>query len=245
MSIKKAIEKINEGGGLLVFPLDNRPDPQSLWSKLYPKSEMRWEWDTSGDDRVVRLWHLRTELSLCKKVVYTKWFSGRATFFSLPVFQALLAELAFPKESTRSLPEAARTVLRVLEEDSPLSTKQLKKETGLKGKDQESAYNKALKSLWERGLIVGFGEVDDGAFPSLAIGASQLLFDDLWEEAKSLSPAKTEKILNQLFQAQPLFKKEFEKIKKGLSGSFISSKKGGKKSGFVLGKDLFLPPQDS
>jgi len=245
MSIKKAVERIDETGGLLVFPLDNRPDPQSLWSKLYPKSEMRWEWDEAGDDRVARLWHLRTELSLCKKVVYTKWYKGRATFFSRPVFQALLVELAFPKQSIRSLSEVAKSVLRILEEDSPLSTKQLKKETGLKGKEHESAYGKALKSLWERGLIVGFGEVDDGAFPSLAVGASQLLFDDLWEEAKGLSPDKAQEILQKLFQAQPLFKKEFEKIKKGLSGALMSKKKAGQKPGFILGKDLFLPPQDS
>lgn len=237
MSIKRAIEKINDEGGLLVFPLDNRPEPQSLWAKLHPQSEMRWEWDSAGDDRVVKLWHLRTELSECKKVVYTKWFKGRATFFSRTVFQALLAQLAFPKESTRSLSQTAKTILRVLEEDSPLSTKQLKKETGLKGRENESEYTRALKSLWERCLIVGFGEVDDGAFPSLAVGASQLLFDDLWEEAQTLTPAQVEKTLNQLFSAQPLFKKEFEKIKKGLSGS--------QKTNVILGKDLFLPPQDS
>lgn len=237
MSIQKAIEKIDETGGLLVFPLDNRPEPQSLWAKLYPKSEMRWEWDETGDDRVVKLWHLRTELSVCKKVVYTKWFKGRATFFSRPVFQALLVELAFPKESTRSLTQTAQSILRVLEEDSPLSTKELKKETGLKGKGYESEYTKALKSLWERGLTVGFGEVDDGAFPSLAVGATQLLFDGLWEEARTLTSTKVEKALNQLFTAQPLFKKEFEKIKKGLSGA--------PKTNVILGKDLFLPPQDS
>lgn len=236
MNTKRAIEKINEAGALLVFPLDNRPEPASLWAKLYPSAEMRWEWDESGDDRVVRLWHLRTELSVCKKVVYSKWYKGRATFFSRPVFQALLAELAFSKQSHRTLPKTAQTVLRVLEEDSPLSTKQLKKETGLKGKEHESEYNKALKSLWERALIVGFGEVDDGAFPSLAMGASQLIYDDLWEEAQSLTSVQVEKTLAQLFIAQPLFKKEFEKIKKSLIPE---------KTGFVLGKDLFLPPQGS
>ncbi|MFM8268585.1 MAG: hypothetical protein ACKN9V_00200 [Pseudomonadota bacterium] len=209
MNLKRAIEKIEEAGGLLVFPLDNRAEPQSLWAKLYPKSEMRWEWDEAGDDRVVKLWHLRTELSVCKEVVYTKWYKGRATFFSRTVFQALLAELAFPRKSIRVLSQTAQTILRVLEEDSPLSTKELKKQTGLKGKDHESEYTKALKSLFERGLIVGFGEVDDGAFPSLAIGATLLLFDELWEEAKTLSRAQVEKHLNQLFLAQPLFKKEF------------------------------------
>jgi len=245
MSLKRAIEKINESGALLVFPIDNRLEPSSLWAKLYPKSEMRWEWDESGDDRVVKLWHLRTELSVCKKVVYSKWYKGRATFFSRPVFQALLSELAFPKQSFRSLSQTAQTVLKVLEEESPLSTKQLKKETGLKGKDHENDYTKALKSLWDRALIVGFGEVDDGAFPSLAIGASKLLYDELWEEAQTLTPEKKDKILNRLFSAQPLFKKEFERVKKGLAQPVLLSKKSKEKRGLVLGKDLFLPPQDS
>lgn len=236
MSLKKAIEKIDELGALLVFPLDNRPEPSSLWSKLYPKSAMRWEWDESGDDRVARLWHLRTELSLCKKVVYSKWYKGRATFFSRTVFKALLHELAFPKSSVQSLSETATSVLKILEETSPLSTKELKKESGLRGKDQESAYGKALKSLWERALIVGFGEVDDGAFPSLAMGASELIYDDLWEEAKALEPKKASQILQELFQKQPLFQKEFEKIRRG----FAQKDKTTLHKGILFGADLFL-----
>jgi len=236
MSIKKAVEKIDTQGALLVFPLDNRPQPLSLWAELYPRSEMKWEWDENGDDRVAKLWHLRTELSECKKVVYTKWYKGRATFFSRSVFAALLKELAFHPQSTRSLTQTAQRVFQILEQDSPLSTKVIKKEAGLRGKDQESAYGKALKTLWERGLIVGFGEVEDGAFPSLAIGASQLLFDDLWEEAKLLKPAEAQSRLEFLFNSQPLFKKEFEKIKRGLE----EAKPEWVKKGKILGSDIFL-----
>lgn len=235
MSIKKAVKIINEIGGLLVFPLDNRPMPLSLWAKLYPKSSMRWEWDESGDNRVADLWHLRTELSQSDEVVYSKWYRGRATFFSKEVFEALLSELAFPKESLASLGEVARRVLGVLEEDSPLSTKALKKITGLKGRDQESAYTRGLKQLWERGLIVGYGEVDDGAFPSLAMGATQLIFDELWEKAKKISESEAQKRLKLLFEQQPLFLKEFEKIKKTLSNN--SPTKSLK--GTIRAKDLF------
>jgi len=239
MSKSRAIKIIDEKGGLLVFPINNRAEPKSLWSELYPRSSMRWEWDESGDDRVARLWHLRTELSLCKEVVYSKWWKGRATFFSRDVFQALLVELAFPEQSRRSLSEEAQNLLRILEQESPLSTKALKKETGLRGRDHEGTYHRALKSLWERALIVGYGEVDDGAFPSLAIGASQLIFDECWETALHMKPAAGERALQRLFTEQPLFKKEFDKIKKALGPQRTRTRS----SGLILGKDLFLNPR--
>lgn len=235
MSLKKSVKIVNEIGGILVFPLDNRPMPLSLWAKLYPKSSMRWEWDETGDNRVADLWHLRTELSQSDEVVYSKWYRGRATFFSKEVFEALLFELAFSKMCLSSLDQVTKRVLMTLEEDSPLSTKALKKQTGLRGKDQESTYSKALKQLWERGLIVGYGEVDDGAFPSLAIGATQLIFDELWENAKNLSQEKAHERLQILFEQQPLFKKEFEKIKKGLLRNPVDSSL----KGTIRAKDLF------
>jgi len=35
------------------FPLNNRKEPLSLWSAFYPRTPMRWEWMTTGDDRVI------------------------------------------------------------------------------------------------------------------------------------------------------------------------------------------------
>jgi hypothetical protein len=181
--MKEALQAIDDRGCLLVFPIDNRKEFASIWSEFYPRIPMRWEWDDDGDDRVSRLWHMRTELSSSSKVVYTKWFRGRATFFSRPVFAALLRLLG----SERGLSTDARGVLKALRMDSPLSTQELKRATDLVGRPNESTYQRALKELWSRLLIVGFGEVDDGAFPSLAIGATQILFEDLWNEAGELS----------------------------------------------------------
>ncbi|MBS2027495.1 MAG: hypothetical protein JST54_06265 [Deltaproteobacteria bacterium] len=45
-----------------------------------------------------------------------------------------------------------------------------------------------MKALWTRLLIVGAGEVDDGAFPSLAIGSTALLFEDLWRARSEANP---------------------------------------------------------
>ncbi len=184
MNLKGAIAAVNRRAVLLVFPIDNAKEDRSLWHEFYPRSKMRWEWDENGDNRVPELWFLRERLSSSGKVIYAKWFKGRATVISRSLFVPLFAALnAKPKPLSRT----AREVLNILEDNSPLSTKVIKKAVDLRGKDNEAAYTRALKELWERLLIVGFGEVDDGAFPSLAIGASKLLFEDLHREARELS----------------------------------------------------------
>ena len=78
MKKRSAITAVRKAGALLVFPMDNRKEPASLWSAFYPKEPMRWEWDESGDDRVAKLWRLRAELSTSREVVYSKWFRGAA-----------------------------------------------------------------------------------------------------------------------------------------------------------------------
>src|SRR5205809_926272 len=93
MKISSAVSAIEKNGILLVYPIDNRKEPPSLWSSFFPKSQMRWEWDTGGDHRVADLWRLREELSRSGKVVYAKWYRGRATFFSKQVFTWMLALL--------------------------------------------------------------------------------------------------------------------------------------------------------
>jgi len=179
---RSAIAAIEKHGILLAFPIKNRREPHSLWSVFYPNEEMVWEWTEDSDDRVANLWHLRMKLSESHKVVYAKYYQGRATFFSRKIFVALLCLLKSPQYK-KKLSGDARRVMQLLDSNSPISTKRLKKELDLKGKFFERNYTVALKELWEKLLIVGFGEVDDGAFPSLAVGSSELLFEDLWKEA--------------------------------------------------------------
>jgi hypothetical protein len=206
-----AIKAIDRQGMLLVFPIDNRPEPKSLWSVFYPRSKMRWEWDESGDNRVANLWHLREALSRSKRVIYAKWFRGRATFFSRELFTALLS-FYLRQNGFRALSRDARALLALLEENSPQSTKQLKKQTGLVGRALEPAYNKALQELWSRCLIVAFGEVDEGAFPSLAIGATRLLFEDLYMAARALPSSEASDTLARHFAGNPLLEKQHLKI---------------------------------
>jgi hypothetical protein len=189
-SVAKAIGAIDAHGILLVYPMANRAEPRSLWSVLHPRATMRWAWDESGDARVVELWRLRERLARGREVVFTKWFRGRATFFARDVFRAFLADLRTRGPLEAGLSREARTLLDVLEEDSPQSTKQLRRAADLQGKFLESTYTKAMRELWLRGLVVGAGEVDDGAFPSLAIGATRLLFEDLWLDSADSSHAE-------------------------------------------------------
>ncbi len=194
--IQKSIQAINQHGILLVFPIKGKAEPLSLWGCLYPRSKMNWSWDEQADDRVVRLWATMKELSTDKSVVYLKWFKGRATFFSRRVFSALL-KIQSQKKSPLSAP--AQMILELLENDSPLSTKQLKRYSELQGKDNQKIYDQALRELFGKFLIVGFGEVDDGAFPSLAVGATRTIFEELWNESQQLSISEAQEIVKSYF----------------------------------------------
>jgi hypothetical protein len=208
MNLSKACEAIDENGMLLVFPINNQKEPKSLWHEFYPRSEMRWEWDEGGDDRVMKMWYGMKKLSKDKRVVYSKWYQGRATFFSREVFSALRSYLE-PQRQKLSRP--AQELLEILESDSPLSTKQLKKLAELQGKDNERVYQRSMKSLFDKLWIVGFGEVDDGAFPSLAVGAASLLYEDLC--ADKIDKNKAFVILNKVFSQHPKILKKIEQLK--------------------------------
>jgi hypothetical protein len=220
--LARAVAHVEKAGILLVFSVNNRPKPASLWSALHPRTKMKWEWDQEGDFKVADLWHLRAKLATSRKVVYAKWYRGRATLFSKPVFTAMLAELMAMRPQ-RALDEGlsreARNVLELLEESSPQSTKQLRIASDLQGRYLESAWTRAMKELWSRMSIVGVGEVEDGAFPSLAVGATRLMFEEMWIAARDRSEkerAADRKKLDALFAREPLFARVFAEARAGL-----------------------------
>ncbi|HLD99093.1 MAG TPA: hypothetical protein VJB59_02475 [Bdellovibrionota bacterium] len=216
VDFKRAIRFIERHGIILVFPNNNRREPPSLWYQFFPRTEMRWEWDETGQDGVAALWHLRTELSVSSRVVYTKWYRGRATFFSKSVFTAMLTLLRSSSSTRTGLGEDASRILEILRSDSPLSTKVIKQLSDLQGRFHEASYQRAMKELWNRLFIVAFGEVEDSSFPSLAVGATDLLFEELWDESRRLSPAKAEEIISKTLPAKSPFMKYFSGIRKGL-----------------------------
>lgn len=214
--MSEATKAINRNGVLLVFPNNNKPTPKSIWSEFYPKTKLKWEWDDNGDQKVFKMWQLMKELSTCKDVVYSKWHSGRATFFSRDLFVALISVLKSEAPLTSKLSPQGKALLSELESDSPLSTRDLKKLTGLQGKDNESSYNRGMKELFSRFLIVGFGEVEDGAFPSLAVGATQHIYEELWWQADELDLATAQKRVDQFMPIGTEFRKYFERIRSTL-----------------------------
>lgn len=209
----KALEAIDRHGALLVYPLKGRAEPLSLWKCLYPRTEMRWAWDEGADSKVGDLWILREELSRSGEVVYAKWFQNRATFFSAEVFVDLLAVLESAR-SRESLRGASERVMEALELDSPRSTKQLKEATELQGRWLEAEYNRAMKVLWQRLLVVGFGEIQDSSFPSLALSATSVQFEDLWVRGAEADPAAAEERLRARWPAGHPFRKFLERVKK-------------------------------
>src|SRR5712671_1396482 len=172
---------------------------------------MVWEWNEDSDARVSDMWTLMKRLSDCREVVYSKWYQGRATFFSRELFTAMLSLRCFREDARRSISETAAALLEVLENNSPLSTRTLKELTDLQGRLHEAAYSRAMKELFTRFLIVGFGEVDDGAFPSLAVGATELLYEDLWREGSELSPRKAQAVIDRLMPEASHFGKFLKK----------------------------------
>ncbi len=216
MDVRSAVAKVNKRGMLLVFPINNKKEPPSLWTEFFPRTEMRWEWDENGDERVSQLWHLRERLSVSRKVVYTKWFRGRATVISFELFRAMLVVLSSSQSEHPTLNFQSREVLDLLNEDSPLSTKALKRAADLQGREMEKVYNAALKELWARLFIVGFGEVDEGAFPSLAIGSTRVIFEELWHESLALSDDDAREIIERYLPKGSVFRKYFDTVEKSV-----------------------------
>lgn len=212
---KKAIETINEKKLLLVFPITNKRDPPSLWFEFYPEVSMDWKWTEDADSRVLKTWMLMKKLSDCQEVVYSKWYQGRATFFSKDFFKDLLAFQMKHIHPQIKLTHSESTLLQILQNNSPLSTKELKKEAGLTGKLFSADYERSMKRLFLFQKIVAFGEVEDGAFPSLAVGATSLLFEDIWCEAQEISQARTNlhhilQVLNESKSYNYFFQKNFK-----------------------------------
>lgn len=196
----KAIQYIEHHGYLLIFPIKNQDYPLSLWDCLYPGAVMRWDWDSGADQRVIDLWFLREELARRQEVVYGKYFRGRATVFSKKYFLNLLAVVGTDLSDLTD--PISKNILEALEVDSPLSTKQLREVTGLKGRMLEGTFHKSVKHLWQRFALVGIGEIDDGAFPSLAHGATSVVFEDIWNASREIDPGDAYlTLLN--YQSQP------------------------------------------
>ncbi|WP_347358953.1 hypothetical protein [Bdellovibrio sp.] len=209
----KMIAAINERGCLLVYPLENRKEPASLWTELYPRTKMRWEWDQEGDNRVAEMWVMREELSRSEEVIYAKWFRNRATFFSKEVFVHLLAWLG-SSQGQVDLPRSSQEALDSFLLDSPQSTKIIKENLGWQGKMMESHYNRAMKPLWNYLFLVGYGEVQDSSFPSLNMAATQNLFEDLWLESQGITATAAEEFLRKKLGPDNLFFKYAQKLVK-------------------------------
>jgi hypothetical protein len=192
--LERAYEAVDRLGIALVYPIANEREPPSLWYELHPRTKMQWSWDDGADDRVAELWHMRSRMAESGDVAYGKWFRGRATFFSLDVFHAMLGTVCEAGDPFAGLPHESREILDLLRDRGTMSTKELRAEAGLQGKPFESLFTHAMKALWQRLLIAGVGEVEDGAFPSLAVSATELVFEDIWAARRDVPRAKKQKL---------------------------------------------------
>jgi len=127
------------------------------------------------------------------------------------LFTAMLRIHAHSGNRQNRLSRQARRLLEVLENNSPLSTRDLKRFTDLSGKANEAAYSRAMKELFTQLLIVSFGEVEDGAFPSAAVGATEALFSDLSRDAEDLTLANARQVIDRFLPEGSHFRRFFER----------------------------------
>jgi len=160
-------------------------------------------------------------------VIYAKWFQGRATFFSEEVFTTLLALFNSSAVAEHGLSRDTRNILDFLVSDSPMFTKQIKAAADMEGRLMEPTYNRAMKPLCNYLLAVGFGEFDDSSFPSLGVGATQTLFEDLWNEAQTITQDEAHAALEKRWSSTNPFLKFAKKLHSSLDkeseDTYISS----------------------
>src|SRR5678809_327356 len=111
LQYSSAITSIRQHGALLVFPINNQEQPHSLWAEFFPTSRMVWDWNEDSDHRVGDMWQLMKRLSDCREVVYSKWYQGRATFFSHELFTAMLSLTSHPRIARHELSSSASCLL--------------------------------------------------------------------------------------------------------------------------------------
>jgi hypothetical protein len=83
----------------------------------------------------------------------------------------------------------------------------------LTGAPNRSVFEKAVKRLWQQLLIVGTGEVDEGQFPALAMGATKHIFEELWCEAQAMDVEHALDIVERCLGAQSLFLRFFHRVR--------------------------------
>ncbi len=205
-TLSNAVAAIERHGVMLVYPVKGvARSPHSLWGEFYPRRTMRWAWDSSADPRVAELWHLRERVARSKRVVYTKWLTGRATFFSKPMFKASLAHLLARRDVFGELSRTSRELYEILADDSPQATGALRERAGLQGRFNEADFARAIKPLWSRLLIVGTGEVEERGFPSLAMGTTELIHEPIWQAAQGGASSDDEARLSEMRLREPSF----------------------------------------
>ena len=83
-----------------------------------------------------------------------------------------------------------------------------------------------MVALWTRLLVVGTGEVPDGAFPSLAVSATEMMFDDAWN-ARTHVPAAARAKLDEALARSPAFAKELAKSVKAVRDANVAARSQG------------------
>ena len=170
---KSCIKFINEQGVVSVFP--NKIAMPSLWNFLHPRSKFSWVWDEASDGKVVKLWWLKNEIAVSKKVLYGRFFSNQPVFVSFKHAKAIKKSL-----SAKSRTELESYIFDHLELNSPQTLRMLKKQARQDGVEfLRSDWQRALLTLQKAFLICSLGDSvrEKGPMPSTEYVSMQHFFD--------------------------------------------------------------------
>lgn len=179
MTLKGALEHVEKVGRVAIFPEKNKKKSSiiSLWELFFPRTKMKWEWDDSADNRVVKLWWLKNEIAQTQKVLYGRFFGNRPILVSKNEARRTMAGL-----ERKPLSSLAREILSRLEDNSPQTKRMIGKSLRDDGWEiTKGDFERALLSLQKQFLIVNLGdsEREKGPMPSTEYAALSLVFPDL------------------------------------------------------------------
>jgi len=179
LTLQSALDQVEKIGRVAIFP-EKKPSKHSiisLWELFYPRTKMKWEWDDSADNRVVKLWWLKNEIAQTQKVLYGRFFGNRPVLVSKSETRRTLKTL-----EKKPLTSLAREILSRLEDNSPQTKRMLGRELRAEGwEPTKSEFERSLIDLQKNFLIVSLGdsEREKGPMPSSEYAALSLIFPDL------------------------------------------------------------------
>jgi hypothetical protein len=167
----------------------------SVWGAVAGRRNPVLPRHTHQDEGVGLAWEAKDVLAARRKIFYGKLIHGSPTLVSLELFPAFYAlsgnrgedgdHLRWAREGL--LGHAARRIIEVLIRNPPLTTADLKVQSGFSGSRRRYAFDKAMAELQGKLLVVKYAELYDPKFTFIWGPLHRWLHGPI-ERARELAP---------------------------------------------------------